>query len=352
MCKILFIAIGICLLNISLYAQDIIVKLDGSTIMSKVLEVNYTDIKYKKNSNLQGPIYTIKKSDIQCINYENGDKDSFASINESTNKEADKKNFLIESKPSINNTHIVLSHNQDNHYNGKISKRKTSWLLELIHISSSSTLQNSDIQIEFAPPSPYIGVFKFKLTNLTDKRLYVDLGNCFRIYDNGEYETYYDNVVTAVSEGSNSSKGFGLNLGSVANILGIGGDLGVLASGTTIGGSKANSAMTTTITYQERYITIPPHGSYTIKENEFFYNDSKRLCIGEEVKFTEDNTPCKIRYIFTYSKCDDFKTYGTIDATLYVAKQIGVKKNFLRDDAHKFITGFDNNTLWDCTFED
>ena len=32
-------------------AQDVIVKTDGSTILSKVLEVNTNDIKYKKHSN-------------------------------------------------------------------------------------------------------------------------------------------------------------------------------------------------------------------------------------------------------------------------------------------------------------
>ena len=38
-------------------AQDVIVKKDGSTILSKVLEVSSTDIKYKKFSNPDGPTY-------------------------------------------------------------------------------------------------------------------------------------------------------------------------------------------------------------------------------------------------------------------------------------------------------
>lgn len=38
-------------------AQDVIVKRDGSTIISKVLEVNTGDIKYKKFSNQGGPTY-------------------------------------------------------------------------------------------------------------------------------------------------------------------------------------------------------------------------------------------------------------------------------------------------------
>jgi len=58
-------------------AQDVIVKKDGSTIISKVLEITSTEVKYKKFSNLEGPTYTLLKSEIQGINYENGEKETF-----------------------------------------------------------------------------------------------------------------------------------------------------------------------------------------------------------------------------------------------------------------------------------
>ena len=60
------------------YAQDVIVKKDGSTILSNVLEINETNIRYKRFSNQGGPIYTINKSEIMSINYENGEKDDFS----------------------------------------------------------------------------------------------------------------------------------------------------------------------------------------------------------------------------------------------------------------------------------
>ena len=41
----------------TVYSQDIIVKKDGSTIISKVLEVGTSEIKYKKVSNQDGPTY-------------------------------------------------------------------------------------------------------------------------------------------------------------------------------------------------------------------------------------------------------------------------------------------------------
>lgn len=58
-------------------AQDVIVKKDGTTIASKVLEITTNEVKYKKFSNLDGPIYNIAKSDIKVIKYENGEEESF-----------------------------------------------------------------------------------------------------------------------------------------------------------------------------------------------------------------------------------------------------------------------------------
>ena len=79
--KLLLLCVACC--AATAYAQDVIVKRDGSTIISKVLEVNQTDIKYKKFSNQQGPTYTINKSDVMAINYESGDKDAFEEVAQS-----------------------------------------------------------------------------------------------------------------------------------------------------------------------------------------------------------------------------------------------------------------------------
>lgn len=58
-------------------SQDVIVKKDNSTIISKVTKVSQTEIEYKKWSNLDGPTYTINKSEVSSVNYENGDRDVF-----------------------------------------------------------------------------------------------------------------------------------------------------------------------------------------------------------------------------------------------------------------------------------
>ena len=59
-------------------AQDVIVLRDGSTILSKVEEVSETEIKFKKWSNMDGPLYSMKTSAVMSINYQNGEMDKFS----------------------------------------------------------------------------------------------------------------------------------------------------------------------------------------------------------------------------------------------------------------------------------
>lgn len=64
---------------VNTFAQDIIVLKDGSTIISKVIELGLSEIKYKEFSNLQGPERVIARKNVMRIDYENGEEYSFAS---------------------------------------------------------------------------------------------------------------------------------------------------------------------------------------------------------------------------------------------------------------------------------
>jgi len=61
----------------SVYSQDVITTKAGEDIMSKVLEVNQNEIKYLKYEMPDGPVYSVSKTDILMIRYENGSKDIF-----------------------------------------------------------------------------------------------------------------------------------------------------------------------------------------------------------------------------------------------------------------------------------
>lgn len=75
-----FILFLLAIISLGLPAQDIITKRNGEEIQAKVLNINDTEINYIKWSNLNGPTYTIAKSDVFMIKYENGEKDVFGQI--------------------------------------------------------------------------------------------------------------------------------------------------------------------------------------------------------------------------------------------------------------------------------
>lgn len=58
-------------------AQDIITQKNGDEIKAKVTEIGANSVKYKRFGNESGPTYTISKSEIFMIKYENGEKDIF-----------------------------------------------------------------------------------------------------------------------------------------------------------------------------------------------------------------------------------------------------------------------------------
>jgi hypothetical protein len=97
--KIVFLTILAACFCLNLNAQDLIVKKNGDEIKSKVIKVGSDEIEYKKFENLDGPSYTIPKSDVFMIRYQNGTKDVINPMDESP-KEKKKEKVKSESSSS------------------------------------------------------------------------------------------------------------------------------------------------------------------------------------------------------------------------------------------------------------
>jgi hypothetical protein len=91
----------IVLLGFTSYAQDIITTKKGEDIKAKVLEINIHEVKYKKVENPDSPIYTLLKSDILMIRYENGSKDIFNEESKETAKAEGNRETLSKNRISI-----------------------------------------------------------------------------------------------------------------------------------------------------------------------------------------------------------------------------------------------------------
>lgn len=108
----LLCALVIILMPFTLYGQDKIHKTDNSVIEAKVLEINKSEIKYKKFSNQNGPSYIIPVTDVAMIVYENGEKEVFYQSRSDKSSSAKTSSSSVASNPSHSNArNFILTEN-------------------------------------------------------------------------------------------------------------------------------------------------------------------------------------------------------------------------------------------------
>ncbi len=333
-------------------AQDIIVLRDGTTILSKVLKIGTTEVEYKKFSNLEGPLYTVEKHTILAINFENGEKETFSDTPAPAAKAAEPEGPQEVKVPAAdNNTLLIANYNEILEPLEKEDKDKEAKVILCQYgVTHSSVLANKEIEVSVSPLTHRRFAccsHTINIKNNTDKIIYVDLGNTFRVNNTGDSYAYFDtSKQTTVSKGGSS--GLAMNAGAIAGAFGVGGVAGTLASGLTVGGGKQT---TTSTTYtNQRVIAIGPHGTKALSTHteieplsykreplshgEMFFGvaniPSGTLNMGESKQYTEENTPWKTTYSITYSTHESFATYTSFSFSIFLAKATGLWKKFTR----------------------
>lgn len=350
---------ALCIAGSYASAQDLIVKKDGSVIQAKVTKIGTSEVEYKKWSNQNGPQYSIAVADILAINYQNGEKETFENVGANltaneTPSNNDAKVNPIEEKPvaSTDNAELIAKYNnqvvQSRMYKAKEKQAKC--LLPIYGLTSNSIISDENLCIsiqnvcpDFDRKKPQAGGgvqgYVIKLTNKTNSNIYIDLANTFKIDDRGNSTPYYSNKTYTVS--SSSSSGGSVNVGAVANTLGIGGAVGTLANGVNVGGGSTSG--TTVSQTEERIIIIPPQGTASlplekvaqkktiIELPEVFVasiipsinvnlNEYKDIC-------TEQNSTSIYKRIITYSTCPDFKSYKRLNIGFFLKGVLGCKSS-------------------------
>ncbi len=333
------------LVSVVLNAQDIIVMKNGDLIQSKVQEITQHEIKYKKYSNIEGPLYTIDKATVLSINYQNGDKETFTT--ESTTSSNAKVEIGLEDVErnkrcidAINNAHVD--------YLGKEIKGNASILFCKLSVTPESKLANKDIELRFtsgcnhavsnmlekAQENPLIKTDRWlsvSVKNKTDKTIYIDLANTF--FKRGQQSfPYYTPSSTTTS--STKSLGGGVNVGGL---------LGQTVGGISVGGGKSTTTATTV--FAQRVLAIPPHSEKTLEEQylfpegcEDYYNGIERepwlsgsyhACInikckrGEQLSWSPINSPVSCGTLITYAFDETFETKTSMNVDLYMSEAIG-----------------------------
>lgn len=349
----------------TVYAQDVIVKKDGTTILSKVIEIGTSEVKYKKFSNQNGPTYSVSKSELQAINYENGEKDTF----ESSPSANDNKGGLVNKDADANNADIIALHNHQHSFTKKVvedDKMAKYIAAAIFWVSPTSVMSTNEIEISFEHQKgdlpfenstlPY-DYSNLVIKNKTDKYIYIDLGRTFCSTTDGRTRTYFDLEQTTISMGSSSGGGIGI---SVAPGVAIGG-----------GGGRNNSVSTT---YgKQRILSVPPHGMRSLSEERWVKSKEGGLFTNNEytkveeaemfapdgyfkggtlklgvTEFDESDSPYSYNYTIFYSSTEDFHSFSTLHANLYMKTLIGLKLHggakYARG-ADYYISDIDKNTI-------
>ena len=339
-----------------LTAQDVIVKKDNSTIVCRIVEVNQTEVVYKKWSNLNGPNFVMNLSDLISINFENGESEKFDSEMESDKKDEKIMGHVIKA-PDKRNSELIALYNKIYYPSEKNNKKnkKANYGIIIYGVKESSIISNDDIEMTLLRKEyenrNYVGKYYeryvINLKNKTNKVIYIDKGNCFRIDENGESFCYFENdEQKTITTGGNH--GINIGMGGITNAIGVGGAIGQIAHGVSVGGGKFNQESTTYL--EQRVITIPPNGSKNLSEDKWvlskegtppFTSDLweniglsetfggywdlmfQNINQGEIKILDKEIDEWKRIYHITYSTEPDFSTYSSLKMELYRHEVIG-----------------------------
>lgn len=345
--------------SVSAWSQDVITKRNGDELLTKVIEILDIDVKFKKWSNQDGPTYTMKKSEIFMIKYQNGEKDVFQETLVQTNDEtnAPKQPHGIIATPDSENAKLVEYYNNMEHEFGgiKVKKSKGKYFLGTIGVATQSVLSTDEIQVIFVQDKENYYYTKdycdwryhIELRNKTSNLIYVDKLNCSQTTNNGKTTSYYNDEQMSVSNGKNG--GANVNLGSVAGALGVGGALGTLASGVNVGGGRSSSV--TSYYADNRFVQIAPNGQSALMHTIINEEGKKEVAesiegpnplpsTGEKIVYNENNTPSKTRFVILYSSDPEFNTYKTLTFEVYLKEAIGLPKlHFVDRPYQPILTG-------------
>lgn len=219
--------------------------------------------------------------------------------------------------------------------------------------TSSSINEDENVQVKYGIYTKYAveesslapyPVLRAKISNKTNKIVFVDLGTSY-LKRNGIASPIYIPQSTSTIFGQNI--GVSVNVGMIADAVGIGGMAGTLLGGVNVGGGKGSS--TTTTTYAQRYVSIPPQSSILLDDiqilspgtenifgNFFFFKTvgvpkrvwclakkSKMIQTEQLVTYSENYSPFTIGVYLNYSLSEDFSNSTGMDTTYRVIKRIG-----------------------------
>ena len=373
----------LCLLTAT--AQDIIVKVDGDTLKVYDLKINAKFITYREKPGKESPsrrigrakVLSVKKRNCKSVTIskpapapvivqqlaENQKKETIVYVVDSVSadsveKSPKKPKGEIKRETSADNAQFVAAYNKNHSSYGdkKQKSKKTGRAVAIMGVTTGSVLANEDVTVEILKSSE---IFQYEIfvQNRGDKIIYLDLENCFRIYNDGTFKPYYSGRQIRQNKQSNSKLSFS-NKSTVSRPQYTEGRK------TTTGGATftlEDKRQTSQVVKEQKILAVPPKGKValppcvTLDEYENIVekydifsatlSDTNYLLrAGDVVNIDEQQTPYKNSFIITYSPNKNFETYSTVKFGLVLRQLIGLGTKFSRFD-ETLIHGYDRYTV-------
>lgn len=174
------------------------------------------------------------------------------------------------------------------------------------------------------------GELAVNIQNRTSDIMIIDKVHSYFVNTDGKSTSYYDPTIKNVSttDLSTKTKGMSVNLGSVAKAFGVGGIVGDLASGITVGGSGTSGGAVTqeTIVADQPQVSLAPN-SNTVISRVFTVSaiaapsTERREIIKPYMSHKE--SPCKFSVCISYST-DNGVTFEKLVTEFYADAYLNV----------------------------
>ena len=354
------------------WAQDRVITKEGDVMEVYRVDVGSTFIYYTLEDKEDAPLQKIAKADVLMIRKKDGTKiDVTAAATATapappaqTGQAAQpgivtlkREELTAEGKAANDalieklNCHVELVLKESKQEDA--GKKKANRGFAILGVKQNSVIANEDIEVGVTLGEMYqekkVDVFYplkvyekfyvdcsyephicFSVKNKQNKTLYLDLGNTFYV-SQGQPVCYY--IPTATTTSSGSSGGGSLNLGAVAGALGVGGAVGTLASGISVGGGSSKSTSTTT--YSQRVIGIPPYATVQLSPKPLYpdksypvFNFSSdceggTMMVGDNYTYAEETSPLQMSLILAYSETENCERTKSAPINLYIRQLLG-----------------------------
>ena len=350
----------------SLLAQDVLITQEGDAHKVYEIEIGGSSIFYKLENTSEAAIQKIDKSQVLMIKYQDGRKvimgeEEKEQVVQNEQQQEQPMTFTPEEEAEIAalNAQFVEEYNQRRVEFKEPKNKKAGMLFCIFGLKKDIRLQDNKVKVHIQTGENFIRIngdfaqggrtvnpgVQITVENLYSQTIYVDLGNCFFVR-NGEAYPYYKPSATSTTTGS--SNGASVNLGSVTSALGVGGIAGTIANGVNIGGGKSSSS--STITYSQRIVAIPPKSEIKLEFQRFFLPNSKYwkfqsrrfanyktddyikaypemdINRGEKITYTETDNTLNYGVRISYSLEENCLKTNNLHADFYLKEIIGVSR--------------------------